>query len=78
MDEDVFNALTEILYFKHQVTTSSPHDPAVPSCLFLPTSFLTDAIQPLIAGIQTQEQEQLDNLLNSFHGIQCVIFCLIG
>ena len=32
----------------------------------------------LIAGIQTQEQ--LDNLLNSFffHGIQCVIFCLIG
>jgi hypothetical protein len=34
------------------------------------------AIRPLIAGIQMQEQ--LDNLLNSFHGIQCVIFCLIG
>ena len=46
MDEDVFNALTEILYFKHQATTSSPqspHSPAVPSCLFLPTSFLADA-----------------------------------
>ena len=34
------------------------------------------AIWPLIAGIQTQEQ--LENLLDSFHGIQCVIFCLIG
>ena len=39
---------------------------------------LSAAAGPLIAGIQTQEQ--LDNLLNSFffHGIQCVVFCLIG
>jgi hypothetical protein len=33
------------------------------------------AIQPLIAGIQTQEQ--LDNLLDSFQGIQCIIFVIL-
>ena len=32
------------------------------------------AIRPLIAGIQTQEQ--LDNLLDSFQGIQWVIFVI--
>jgi len=44
MDEDVFNALAEISYFKHQTMISPPpHGPAIPACLFLPTSFLTDS-----------------------------------
>jgi len=44
MDEDVFNALVELLYFTHQARISLlPHYPPMPVCLFLPTSFLSDA-----------------------------------
>ena len=44
MDEDLFNALLEILYFNHQAKFSLlPSDAAIPSCLFLPTTFLSDA-----------------------------------
>jgi hypothetical protein len=44
MDEDVFNALVELMYFTHQARISLlPHDPTMPVCLFLPTSFLSDA-----------------------------------
>ena len=43
MDEDVFNTLVELLYFMHQAKISLlPHDPTMPVCLFLPTSFLAD------------------------------------
>lgn len=41
MDEDVFNALIELLYFTHQARIF--YDPTMPVCLFLPTSFLSDA-----------------------------------
>ena len=60
MDEDIFNALTEILYFKHQATTSSPRGPAIPSCLFLPTSFLTDARRYYQSKPQQYTTEILD------------------
>jgi hypothetical protein len=44
MDEDVFNALVEISYFNHQAKISLlPSDATIPSCLFLPTNFLSDA-----------------------------------
>jgi hypothetical protein len=44
MDEDIFNALVKIMYFRHQAKISlPPSDPAIPSCLFLPTTFLADA-----------------------------------
>ena len=44
MDEDLFNALVEISYFKHQAKISLlPSDTAIPSSLFLPTTFLSDA-----------------------------------
>ena len=44
MDEDLFNALVEISYFKHQAKISLlPSNTAIPSSLFLPTTFLSDA-----------------------------------
>ena len=44
MDEDLFNALLEISYFNHQAKFSLlPSDAAIPSCHFLPTTFLSDA-----------------------------------
>ena len=44
MDVDLFNALVEISYFKHQAKISLlPSDTAIPSSLFLPTPFLSDA-----------------------------------
>jgi hypothetical protein len=60
MDEDVFNALTEILYFKHQAITSSPDGPAISSCLFLPTSFLADARRYYQSKPQQYTTEILD------------------
>jgi hypothetical protein len=44
MDEDIFNALVEILYFRLQAKISLlPSDATSPSYLFLPTTFLADA-----------------------------------
>jgi hypothetical protein len=61
MDEDVFNAIAELLYFKHQATISPlPHDPAISVCLVLPTSFLSDARRHYQSQLQQYTTEILD------------------
>lgn len=61
MDEDIFNALIEIMYFRHQARISLlPHDIAVPFCLFLPTSFLADARRHYQGQSQQYTTEILD------------------
>ena len=61
MDEDVFNAIVELSYFKHQATISPfPHDPTIPVCLFLPTSFLSDARRHYQSERQQYTTEILD------------------
>jgi len=61
MDEDVFNAIVELSYFKHQATVSAlPRDLAIPACLFLPTSFLSDARR----HYQSQGQQYTTEILD--------------
>jgi len=61
MDEDVFNAIVELSYFKHQATVSAlPCDLAIPACLFLPTSFLSDARR----HYQSQGQQYTTEILD--------------
>lgn len=56
MDEDIFNALIKISYFKHQARISLlPNDPVIPVCLFLPTSFLSDTWRHYHTGSQPQQ-----------------------
>ena len=62
MDEDVFNALVELLYFTHQARISLlPHDSSIPVCLFLPTTFLSDARRHY-QGEQRQYTTEILNL----------------
>jgi hypothetical protein len=66
MDEDVFNALAEISYFKHQATITPPTDgPPIPVCLFLPTSFLADARR----HHQSQPQQYTTEIINLRQGL---------
>jgi hypothetical protein len=63
MDEDIFNGLAELAYFENYALTyieetSSSHSPA---CLFLPTSFLSDA-RRLYAAIPRQYSTEITNL----------------
>ena len=61
MDEDIFNALIEILYLGHQAKISHlSYDAAIPSCLFLPTSFLADARRHYHGQPQQYTTEILD------------------
>jgi len=61
MDKDVFNTLMELSYFKHQATNSPlPHDPTIPVCFFLPTSFLSNACRHYKSQPQKYTTEMLD------------------